>query len=204
QLPIEQRATLDRSTRTITQQVESLMQMVNEFANYARPVEMNPIEVDLNELIGDVIELHRNSQQVVNYHLELDGSIPMLMLDTGRLRQIMNNLIINALDALENSDDPTITITTTLAGKGDGWVEISIQDNGPGIPDNLLDQVFEPYVTSKPKGTGLGLAIVTRIVEELGGVIRAYNNSLGAMMTIALPYRLLASIQEKPDQKGKQ
>lgn len=192
QLPEEQRSTLDRSTRTITQQVESLIQMVNEFANYARPVEMNPVEVNINELICDVIELHRSNRQVVNYQLELDDSIPMLMVDSGRLRQILNNLIINALNALKNREDPTIIIKTALTELGDDWIKITVQDNGPGIPDNLLDQVFEPYVTSKPKGTGLGLAIVTRIVEELGGVIRANNNAIGAMMTIALPYQLLA------------
>ena len=113
----------------------------------------------------------------------------MIEADRGRIRQVLNNLLTNSLEALEGREDPQVTIGTRhVAGLGGGFIELTVCDNGPGFPRELAGQMFDPYVTSKPKGTGLGLAIVRKIVEEHGGRIEAENDpSGGAMVRIWLP-----------------
>jgi signal transduction histidine kinase len=105
--------------------------------------------------------------------------------DRGRLRQVLHNLVKNALEA--NPQDTSIAVTTRyLAESNFECVELRMQDQGEGIPEHLLDQIFEPYVTTKTKGTGLGLAIVKKIVEEHGGMVWIENNP-GACVVIRLP-----------------
>ena len=103
----------------------------------------------------------------------------------GRIRQLLNNLLTNSLEALDGRPNPVIMIETKRAGD---QVALSVVDNGPGFQDGLLEQAFDPYVTSKPKGTGLGLAIVRRIVEEHGGQVEVDNAPQGgARVRITLP-----------------
>ena len=121
----------------------------------------------------------------------LDPLLPALSADRMRIRQILNNLVTNSLEALEGRPSPCIEIETHVAEEGPRQVEsaaIVVTDNGPGFPRDLIGTVFDPYVTSKPKGTGLGLAIVKKIVEEHGGRIEADNRrSGGARVRIELP-----------------
>jgi len=185
----DERDTLDRATRTIAQQVSSMKEMVDAFATYAQPMAMNPDELDLNRLVQDVAELHRTDDRPLNFVLELDGKVQSIVADADRIRQVLNNLILNARDALTNTPDATITITTTWESDDtDGAVEVQVSDNGPGFPDEMMERIYEPYVTTKEKGTGLGLAIVKRIVEEHGGRIWAKNlRTGGASINIRLP-----------------
>jgi len=185
--------TLDRATRTISEQVESMKDMVNAFSNYAQPVTMNLGNVDLNRLISDVVELHRDHTKSVEFNLSLDALLPQMMIDSGRMRQVFNNLIGNALQAVQNNPDARLNISTEITTDRDGSTKIAritITDNGPGIAENILEKVFEPYITNKEKGTGLGLAIVKKIIEEHGGAIWANNiTDNGARMTFKLPIR---------------
>jgi len=105
------------------------------------------------------------------------------------VRQILNNLLVNALEALESRDKPRIEISTRRERGGDtDFVAVTVCDNGPGFQRELLSRVFDPYVTSKAKGTGLGLAIVKKIVEEHGGRIDADNRPEGgARVHVVLP-----------------
>jgi nitrogen fixation/metabolism regulation signal transduction histidine kinase len=196
--------TLDRATRTIAEQVESMKEMVNAFSNYAQPVTMNLASVDLNQLLADVVELHRGHAGNVTIELDLDDKLPPIMLDSGRIRQVFNNLINNALQAMQSTDNGVLMLGTRLGDdKTDNLACITVSDNGPGIPHNLMDRLFEPYVTSKEKGTGLGLAIVKKIVDEHGGTIWASNAEQGgACFTIKLPLRTLSEYnQSKNDSK---
>ena len=186
---------LERATHTIVQQVEAMKQMVNAFSEYARAPAMELVSFDLNLLVTEVAELYRAqalhgaSGAPVRVELLLDPSPGLVEADRGRVRQILNNLLTNAFEALEGHVNPEVRIETrrTIVG-GHPVLELTVSDNGPGFQQEIIGQVFDPYVTSKPKGTGLGLAIVKKIVEEHGGRIEADNvPGGGARMRILLP-----------------
>jgi nitrogen fixation/metabolism regulation signal transduction histidine kinase len=180
---------LDRATHTIVQQVEAMKEMVNAFSEYARAPAMEFVKFDLNQLVGEVVELYRSPQVARRPELSLDPSIGTIEADRGRLRQIIHNLLANSIEALEGSADPHIHIETRSIDRGGGrYAEICVEDNGPGFRTDVVGQVFDPYVTTKPKGTGLGLAIVKKIVEEHGGRIEAENSRTGgARVRVELP-----------------
>ena len=146
---------------------------------------------------GSVVELYRSPDSRVQIRLDLDPQLGIIEADRGRVRQILNNLLVNALEALEGYDSRDkkgiVDISTRLLqGQSPEWAHgvVTVCDNGPGFPRELIGRVFDPYVTSKPRGTGLGLAIVKKIVEEHGGRIDADNRPEGgASVRVTLPLR---------------
>ncbi len=186
---LEDAELLDRSTHTIIQQVEAMKEMVNAFSEYARAPDIEISRFDLNELIREVAELYLHRELPLALTLDLDPGLPAIEADPGRIRQLMHNLIRNALEAMEHQQEEELTIATHLrVGSGADVVEITVADNGPGFAAEIAEQIFDPYVTSKPKGTGLGLAIVKKLVEEHGGQISAQNAERGgAVVSILLP-----------------
>jgi nitrogen fixation/metabolism regulation signal transduction histidine kinase len=180
---------LERSTRTIVQQVEAMQAMVNAFSEYARAPEMEVSKFSLNGLVAEVVDLYRERDSGTGIRLDLDAALPQVEADAGRIRQMLHNLIKNALEALEGRTRPEVAVTTRL--RKDGAVQIAeivVEDNGPGFAEDILARPFEPYVTSKPKGTGLGLAIVKKLAEEHGGSLSADNRPEGgARIQIRLP-----------------
>jgi nitrogen fixation/metabolism regulation signal transduction histidine kinase len=182
---------LERGTHTIVQQVQTMQQMVNAFSEYARAPEMQISRFSFNQLIAEVADLYRSQDPRAQIRLELDPRIEAIEADRGRVRQILNNLVTNALEALEGVESPRLEITTKLESGGDAtYAAMSVCDNGPGFQRELLGRVFDPYVTSKPKGTGLGLAIVKKIIEEHGGRIDADNRPEGgARVRVVLPVK---------------
>ena len=187
-LDAEQREILDRSTRTIVQQVEAMKTMVNAFSEYARPAPLQRITTDLNQLITDTVELFRSGTTAVTLRVEPDSNLESIEIDPNSFRQVLNNLIINSQDALAGKTG-TVVIRTEYAS-GTDTITLTVQDDGPGFDSDKMDRIFEPYVSSKEKGTGLGLAICRRIVEEHGGTIRASNaQPVGAAVIISLPLR---------------
>ncbi|MFL2561650.1 MAG: ATP-binding protein [Arenicellales bacterium] len=184
----EQRETLDRSTRTIVQQVEAMKTMVNAFSEYARPAPLQRVSTDLNQLINDTVELFRSGPNTINLQIEPDTRLGRIQIDPNSFSQVLNNLVINAQDALAGREG-TVVIRTNQDSKT-GGITVTVQDNGPGFDPHSIDRIFEPYVSSKEKGTGLGLAICRRIIEEHGGTIRANNPQQGgAAVIISLPLR---------------
>ncbi len=172
---------LERATRTITNQVTALKNMVSDFANYARGPALKLEPLDLHHLIQDVLDLYHGAQ----VHLTLNASRAVIMGDATRLRQVVHNLLQNAQDALQDQPNGQITLSTQLRNNR---LRLSVIDNGSGFPDNVLARAFEPYMTTKSKGTGLGLAIVKKIVEEHSGHIRVENNAAGgASIIIEIP-----------------
>jgi nitrogen fixation/metabolism regulation signal transduction histidine kinase len=182
---------LERATHTIVAQVDAMKQMVNAFSEYARAPDMHFSRFDLNQLITEVVDLYRVQDSSADLKLLLDGHLPAISADRMRIRQILNNLVTNSLEALEGRPGACVEIETRVAEEGPrqvASVAIVVADNGPGFQRDLIGTVFDPYVTSKPKGTGLGLAIVKKIVEEHGGRIEADNQrSGGARVRILLP-----------------
>ncbi len=180
---------VERSTHTIVQQVESMKQMVNDFSEYARGPALRTAPFDLNQLVSEVVDLYRAQEPAIPVDTALDPALERAEADRGRIRQVLNNLLTNALEALEGQRPAAIELRTRLASLGGApAAEITVSDNGPGFPAELLGRVFEPYVTSKPKGTGLGLAIVKKIVDDHGGSLEAENRAEGgARVRVMLP-----------------
>jgi nitrogen fixation/metabolism regulation signal transduction histidine kinase len=186
ELSEESASFLKRMTNTIIQQVDNLKSMVNAFSEYARAPGLHLQRVDLNAVVQEVVELYRLNEGQARIRLQLDNTLPGLHLDANRIRQLLVNLVKNALEALEEKQGDGIVILSTHYQEGEAI--LGIQDNGAGIPAELLPRLFEPYVTTKHKGTGLGLAIVKKIVEEHAGHISARNHEAGgAMISIRFP-----------------
>jgi len=182
---------LDRGTETIVQQVEAMKEMVNAFSEYARAPRFEMADVNLNQLVHEVTDLYRAqlTGRGVTLEVHLEPAVTSVVADRGRLRQLLHNLITNAVEVLEGHPDGAISVATRLALRnGEEVAEIVVEDNGPGFQRELIGQVFDPYVTTKPRGTGLGLAIVRKIVEEHGGRVEADNRAEGgARVRVELP-----------------
>ena len=158
---------LTRATGTIVNQVTAMRRMVDEFRDYARTPVTTLAPMDLNALIGDVLNLY--AAQSAHVHAELAESLPLIEGDAAQLRQVVHNLLQNALDAIAGQEHGSITIRTETyrsSNSGTQRVRLSVSDSGPGFSDKVLSRAFEPYVTTKPRGTGLGLAVVRKIAEE--------------------------------------
>ncbi len=188
---------LSRLTGTIEKQVDSLKSMVNAFAAYASTPQLSLVLTDPNELIREVIEMYVGNEGA-RFDLILGETVGLLLLDAPRIRQLVHNLIKNALEAQAEQSEPLVRIITVVQGqKANRVLEIRIEDRGPGFALDSLGRVFEPYVSSKSKGTGLGLAIVKKIVEEHHGIIEASNLSEGgALISMRFPYSSGGQAQE--------
>lgn len=171
---------LDRATRTIVNQVDAMKEMVNAFSEYARVPQANLKLMDLNQLVREVLDLYSSSALNTTIREDLTAVAMPIEGDNVRLRQLLHNLLKNALEAVREKPDACVTVATRLVtAAGQQQVELCVYDNGPGIAPGVLQNVFEPYVSTKPKGSGLGMAIVKKIVEEHGGTIIADNNEAG-------------------------
>lgn len=187
-LPNAEGELLDRLTHTIIQQVEVMQKMVKAFAEYAYAPQLQLMPVVLNDVINEVLDLYRDNIGQVRLLTKLGSDVPAIEVDSGRLRQLLHNLIKNALEALHDQRDSQVVLATRVDDQGGTPVIVlSVQDNGPGIPEQMLAQVSEPYVSSKPKGSGLGLAIVKKIAEEHGALLRVYNNAIGCCVEVQFP-----------------
>jgi len=183
---------LDRATHTIVNQVDAMKKMVNAFSEYARAPNLNMTAMNFNQLVQEVLDLYRSSALKVRIIEQLDAGNDIIEGDAGRLRQLLHNLIKNALEAVKGRPDARITVSTgAVDGPEKSQIELCVEDNGPGFEQDVLENIFEPYVSTKPKGSGLGLAIVKKIVEEHGGKISAESGKAGgALVRVRL---LLAS-----------
>ena len=160
---------LQKSTRTIVQQVEALKEMVDDFAQYAKPAKKQATDIDLAALVQEVLALYP-AKQGVQFITEFETGEMLIKGDPVSIRQVVHNLVINALEAIGDHGQIEVHLSRVQKNYSD-FIEMAVYDDGPGIKDDQIEQIFEPYVTTKTKGTGLGLAIVKKIIEEHGGSI---------------------------------
>jgi nitrogen fixation/metabolism regulation signal transduction histidine kinase len=186
---------LRRGTTTIVNQVTAMKNMVNDFAIYARRPRAGSLQaIDVEALLNETLELY--ASYPVKLTLDWHSSGRMIRGESTRLRQVVHNLMQNAVDACVDRPDGAVTVEAServvLAqeGKVDAERELLLRfcDNGAGFSDTVKQRAFEPYVTTKPKGTGLGLAIVKKIIDEHKGRI-SVDNSVhgGAIVTVIFP-----------------
>ena len=188
---------LDRATHTIVEQVESMKEMVKAFSEYARVPQLQLQTLDVETLINEVLDLYRDDESDVRFSVNIDTDVPSVEADPGRIRQLLHNLIKNAIESTRGRKNAKILITAEhVISAPHDMMELRVIDNGPGIPDNLMDNMFEPYTSTKIKGGGLGLAVVKRIVEEHSGIVFAENRHEGGACIVV---RLPASDQDADD-----
>ena len=176
------------------QELRRIHDILQRLLEFARPIRKDVVRCDLNELLTDCISSIsvRKGFRNIEFEHHLDPQIEPAETEPDKIRQILINLIFNAADAL--SDSPgKITLRTRRV---EGRVEIEVEDNGMGIPEENLGRVFDPFFTTKEpgKGTGLGLAVCSGLVESLGGSIQIRSaEKQGTVVTIGLPLRIIAS-----------
>jgi nitrogen fixation/metabolism regulation signal transduction histidine kinase len=191
-LPAPESELLAKSARTIVDQVAALKHLVDEFRDYARLPSANLRPLDLNALIDDVLRLYANTGKRVALQVSLGEGLPALLGDAPQLRQVIHNLVRNALEATERVAEPLIQLGTESISLPDGKVAVRllVRDNGGGFAPAMLARAFEPYVTTKARGTGLGLAIVRKIIEEhgaridIGNIGTAEGSVIGAQVAL--------------------
>ena len=188
---------LSSSTGTIIHQVEVLRDMVNAFGEFAKDPQLKFERFDFNQLLKETVDLFEEEKKANYFKILLDDQIIFVEGDIKRVRQILNNVFKNAIEATKSLPNPNIIITSKLlTGDDKGYFEFTIIDNGHGFDPTFLQDAFQPYFTTKPKGTGLGLAIVKKLVQEHRGFVSAENNlDKGACVKILLP------LMQKKNQK---
>lgn len=184
--PVDQ-ALLNRSVKTIVDQVGAMLRLVNEFRDYARlpAAELQPL--DLNALVLELLQLYGEENAEVSVQAKLDPHCPWIAGDTQQLRQVIHNLLQNAQDAtLQQAQAqgvaPVPVEISTQWVESSKRVRLSICDSGTGFAPHILQRAFEPYVTTKVRGTGLGLAVVKKIADEHGARIDLTNRLEGGLV----------------------
>lgn len=177
---------LRRAARTIVEQVESMRLMLNEFGQYAA-AGFRPEPVELDAAVREVLDLYLETGAAVAIRPRLNAAGARIDADPGRLRQLLHNLLKNALEAQAERIAGFVELRSERRG---GQAALTVRDGGPGFAADVVGRAFEPYVTTKPGGSGLGLAVVHRIVQDHGGAVRVYNDpDAGGCVEILFPLR---------------
>ncbi|PIQ98735.1 MAG: PAS domain-containing sensor histidine kinase [Nitrospinae bacterium CG11_big_fil_rev_8_21_14_0_20_45_15] len=183
----------DESMDIISQEVEGMKELLNEFLRFSRMPTPNPQPTNLNQVIEDVSKIYTGHEKLKNLHKNLSPKVAILPLDSEQIRRVFINLFENAIDAIDG--EGSITISTQLKPDS-STVQIEFSDTGQGISPKDRDKLFLPHFTTKKRGTGLGLAIVTRIVADHGGEIRVKDNPpQGTTFIIELPMQLASKAE---------
>ena len=178
---------IEASTKTIITQVDVLRDLVNAFSNFAEREKLSFSKIDINNLIEESIQLFSRQHENISFDIT-KGHHELLEVDTNKIQQVLNNLLLNAIDACDQVEKPAISFETkTTKINSEKYCQITINDNGQGFDKDIIKNAFEPYQTSKEHGKGLGLAIVKSIIDEHKGEINLDTGNFGASIKIILP-----------------
>ncbi|MGP0099937.1 MAG: two-component system sensor histidine kinase NtrB [Terriglobales bacterium] len=176
----------------ISTEVNRLSALVTEFLDFARPLHAQPHPADLTALLDRVLQVVAGrfaGKSKVRVETSYESGLPLVPLDESLCEQAFLNLVQNAYEAMEEKEEGRLRVDVRLATKEDRpGVELRIADNGPGVPEELREEIFNPFVTTKKTGVGLGLSIVSKIIDGHQGSIRV-ENALegGAVFTLFFP-----------------
>lgn len=170
--------------RLVQLEIERLSHLVNEFLDFARPSVLNLEETDLYEIVAHVVELENNAAAEHNVVIHLNGQgAPMpVMADRAKVQQVVLNLLRNAIEAVVKDGEVFVDVEYV---NEHGLVRV--RDTGPGIPEETMAHIFEPFFSTKAKGTGLGMAICHSLVTQHGGTIRVESDASGATFSVTFP-----------------
>jgi two-component system sensor histidine kinase AtoS len=161
--------------RKAVDEIKRIELLIKSLLNFAKPPELQLIPTELNDLLDKTIafslkhpSLSANSPKQIKVFKDFDSHLPETMADPMQLQQVFLNLMFNAIEAMP--DGGSLAIKTSYDNTQDS-VQIAIADTGKGIEQTLLDEIFQPFFTTKRKGSGLGLAITRRLVEQHGGTL---------------------------------
>ncbi len=175
----------EECTQTIIDHTELIKNLINEFATFARFPAANPEPCALSPIIHETIALYKEGHPNIRFSALLPDEIPVMQLDRQQIKQILINLIDNAIASIRTSGDVSVSVTYDEAGK---TLVLTVADTGIGVPDHVKPSLFEPDFTTKKSGMGLGLAIVSTIVSDHKGKIHVEDNEpQGARFVIELP-----------------
>jgi len=168
--------------RKIIHEISGLKQQVNEYLQFSRSAPPRPQQFDLEKVMDEIKDMYHQQLEQKNISLILENNISKLKFDISHLRQILMNLINNSINILP--ENGIIRISANRNGKHS---YISVSDNGPGLPDEDIENIFEPFFTKRNGGTGLGLAICRKLCNENRARIIAENNEkAGCTFTIII------------------
>jgi len=175
----------DECTEMITNQVEHIRNLVNEFAIFARFPAADPKPCNIIPIIEETLALYKEDHEHINFSLNIKNDVPELNLDRQQIKQAMINLIDNAVAAIKTTGNITIILTNDPILKK---IRLEIADDGTGISDEAKTRLFEPDFSTKKTGMGLGLTIVNNIISDHNGMITVLDNyPKGARFVIELP-----------------
>jgi signal transduction histidine kinase len=185
-------ALLHQGWKIVEKNQAKIYDLVWDMLSYSKSREPTAEPTDLNELVGEVVELMKARAAELGVELQphLAAKLPPVSADAEAINRVVLNLVNNALDAVHGRSDPTVQVQTSF-DSDTGSVAITVSDNGVGIPADKLGDVFKPFFSTKgPRGTGLGLAVSRKTVREHGGDISVMSTpDLGSTFTVRLPLR---------------
>lgn len=176
----------NRDLDVLQQEISRLEELIRTFLDFARPCKVSAQEVDIAAIVDDTVRFlrPRAKRRLVSIENVGPSSALRVVADAHQIRQVLLNLILNALEALPGGG----TVWVRVAPDGDDWLTIEVADNGSGLPDDMAERIFEPFVSTKETGLGLGLSICRRIAEAHGGTIEAAaREGGGAVFMVRLP-----------------
>ena len=181
-----ERRTLVKQLALVQRETERCSAIVRNLLDFARERPLQLKDVDVNHVVEEVFSLVSNQTAILGVEVTRDlARVPMVEADFGQLRQAFINIVINGIEAMGKGG--TLRVSTRPDPERDG-VEIVFQDDGPGIPPELMQKIFDPFFTTKEKGTGLGLSVVYGIVERHKGRVTVESEpGKGTRFTIRLP-----------------
>lgn len=174
-------ADIRKTASKITEETDRVTGRLNQFLNYARPVQPEPQDVDLNTLIRSVFEVLAVDCDEKNVALKATGPQVSVWADEGMLRQTLFNLLLNAVQAVSNGGHVAVEIMMMP----DKTVRLEVRDDGPGIAKERCEEVFRPYYTTSEKGTGLGLAVVRQITHAHHWTVDCRPGDQGAVFRVS-------------------